>query len=128
MNRRQFFLATLSTAAAIAVPELWVPKRTIFLPPRGGWPSSKIAVVDASYLAQPSSPIESLLQEMRRSYREVFPTISPAAQQYLEACAQYVHMGGFARVEDIRDHVFHRSGATCIRAHEAPEWFRRLEA
>ena len=37
LNRRQFFLATLSTAAAIAVPELWVPKRTIFLPPRGGW-------------------------------------------------------------------------------------------
>lgn len=40
MNRRAFLLA-LSTAAAagLIVPELVLPKRTFFLPPRGGWRS-----------------------------------------------------------------------------------------
>jgi hypothetical protein len=40
MNRRGFFgLLGAAAAAAIAVPELelLVPKRTIFLPPAGGW-------------------------------------------------------------------------------------------
>lgn len=37
MNRRQVFAVL---AAAAAVPnELWIPKRTIFLPPKGGWPA-----------------------------------------------------------------------------------------
>lgn len=40
MNRRGFFgLFAGATAAAIALPnfELLLPKRTIFLPPAGGW-------------------------------------------------------------------------------------------
>jgi len=41
MNRRGFLAALGVTAAGaatgLAVPELWTPKRTFFLPPRGGW-------------------------------------------------------------------------------------------
>lgn len=29
-------------AAALVVPELFVPKRTFFLPPKGGWPNGTI--------------------------------------------------------------------------------------
>ena len=47
MNRRGF-LATLGLAAgALAIPELWTPKRTFFLPPRGGWlPAGTVAIQD----------------------------------------------------------------------------------
>ena len=42
MNRRGFLAALGFTAAGaatgLAVPELWTPKRTFFLPPRSGWP------------------------------------------------------------------------------------------
>ena len=37
MNRRGFLAALGLTGAGLAVPELWIPKRTFFLPPRGGW-------------------------------------------------------------------------------------------
>ena len=41
MNRRGFLAALGITAAAsaagLALPELWTPKRTFFLPPRTGW-------------------------------------------------------------------------------------------
>ena len=45
MNRRGFLKFLLPTAGALAVApellaEIWTPKRTIFLPPRAGWPSS----------------------------------------------------------------------------------------
>jgi hypothetical protein len=41
MNRRAL-LGMLAGAAtgALILPELWVPKRKWFLPPRGGWPSA----------------------------------------------------------------------------------------
>lgn len=41
MNRRQFLTSALASVPVIAAPaallEALVPKRTIFLPPRGGW-------------------------------------------------------------------------------------------
>ena len=37
MNRRRF-LQILTAPAGLAAAELIVPHRTIFLPPRGGWP------------------------------------------------------------------------------------------
>lgn len=41
MNRRGFLGLIAgtagATAAGLAIPELWTPKRTFFLPPRGGW-------------------------------------------------------------------------------------------
>ena len=41
MNRRGFLttlgLTAAGTAAGLAVPELWTPRRTFFLPPRTGW-------------------------------------------------------------------------------------------
>lgn len=38
MNRRSFVgLLAATLPAALIVPELWVPKRTFFLPPAGGW-------------------------------------------------------------------------------------------
>jgi hypothetical protein len=45
MNRRSFLKFLLPTSgAAVVAPELlaeiWTPKRTIFLPPRGGWLSA----------------------------------------------------------------------------------------
>lgn len=41
MNRRQFFSRVLGPiAATITVPEL---ARTIFLPPRGGWPTADLS-------------------------------------------------------------------------------------
>lgn len=43
MNRRSFLSllagTTAAAAAGLAIPELWTPKRTFFLPPRDGWPS-----------------------------------------------------------------------------------------
>lgn len=39
ISRRQFVGILAGAAAAIAVPELLVPKRTFFLPPPGGWPN-----------------------------------------------------------------------------------------
>lgn len=41
MNRRQFLLRAGIASAALAVPELWVSKQTIFLPPSGGWVSRR---------------------------------------------------------------------------------------
>jgi len=40
MNRRHFLAALAAGGTAIAVPELWTPSRTFFLPPKGGWLSS----------------------------------------------------------------------------------------
>lgn len=37
MNRRGFMLGAVQAAAALAVGEALLPKRTIFLPPKGGW-------------------------------------------------------------------------------------------
>lgn len=37
LNRRGFLAALGLATGALAVPELWTPKRTFFLPPRGGW-------------------------------------------------------------------------------------------
>lgn len=37
ISRRGFLLGTAAAAAAVIVPELEVPKKTIFLPPAGGW-------------------------------------------------------------------------------------------
>lgn len=38
MNRRQVLKALLAAPAIAVIPEIIVPKRTIFLPPRRGWP------------------------------------------------------------------------------------------
>lgn len=38
ITRRQLLIAA-ALVPAILLPELWVPKRTIFLPPHGGWPA-----------------------------------------------------------------------------------------
>lgn len=38
MDRRGFFKILAATAAAaIVLPEIWTPSKTIFLPPRQGW-------------------------------------------------------------------------------------------
>lgn len=37
MNRRKFLGFLAAAGAAIAVPELLVPKKSFFLPPAGGW-------------------------------------------------------------------------------------------
>jgi hypothetical protein len=41
MNRRGFLailgITVAGAAAGVAIPELWTPKRTFFLPPKGGW-------------------------------------------------------------------------------------------
>lgn len=37
MDRRKFLTWATASTAALAVPELWTPKRTFFLPPRSGW-------------------------------------------------------------------------------------------
>ena len=37
MNRRALFKSLAGIAGALLVPELFVPKRTFFLPPLGGW-------------------------------------------------------------------------------------------
>ena len=46
VNRRGFLAALGLATGAIAVPELWTPKRTFFLPPRGGWvpPPGTVAI------------------------------------------------------------------------------------
>ena len=41
ISRRQFLTYAAIGAGAIAVPELLLPKRTFFLPPKGGWNSGK---------------------------------------------------------------------------------------
>lgn len=43
MNRRGFLALLGGAGAALLVPELLVPKRTIFLPPAGGWPVDALA-------------------------------------------------------------------------------------
>jgi hypothetical protein len=55
MNRRGFFgLLAGATAAAIALPEieLLVPKRTIFLPPAGGWIGRGNQLLTIKYIAE----------------------------------------------------------------------------
>lgn len=37
MNRRKFFGLTAATVAALGLPEIVLPERQIFLPPRNGW-------------------------------------------------------------------------------------------
>jgi hypothetical protein len=37
MNRRNFISLATTAAGILLLPELLVPKRTFFLPPRGGW-------------------------------------------------------------------------------------------
>lgn len=37
MNRRGFLSLIAPAAALIVAPELFIPKRTFFLPPAGGW-------------------------------------------------------------------------------------------
>lgn len=43
MVKRRHFLAMLGAAGALAGSELLLPKRSIFLPPIGGWPHGRIA-------------------------------------------------------------------------------------
>lgn len=59
MNRRGFLSLIAPAAAALIVPQLLVPKRTIFLPPRGGWSEfQEIRVDDVVYLyGKPQLPI-----------------------------------------------------------------------
>jgi hypothetical protein len=40
VNRRELF--ALLAGALVAPQALWTPARTIFLPPRGGWPTTPI--------------------------------------------------------------------------------------
>ena len=44
MNRRHFFGMTLAALAAAGLPALVLPERTIFLPPRQGWWTPKLAL------------------------------------------------------------------------------------
>ena len=37
MNRRKFFGLSAATVAALGLPEIVLPERKIFLPPRSGW-------------------------------------------------------------------------------------------
>jgi hypothetical protein len=40
MNRRELFKQLIGSTALLAIPELLLPCKTIFLPPRGGWIAS----------------------------------------------------------------------------------------
>ena len=51
MNRRGFLSAMGLTAAGFAVPELWTPKRTFFLPPPGGWAARPAALETLTFPA-----------------------------------------------------------------------------
>lgn len=44
MNRRGLLQLLAGSAAALAAGELLIPSRTIFLPPRGGWPTSRLGM------------------------------------------------------------------------------------
>lgn len=85
MNRRQFFGRVLGPiAAAVAVPEL---ARTIFLPPRGGWPSAlgDFDTANMRYLAHEG--------------------------QYIQRYTYQTHALGFVITEEaIEDTVYRRSG------------------
>jgi hypothetical protein len=43
MNRRDLFKAMAGGLVAVATTELWTPSRSIFLPPRGGWPLHEVS-------------------------------------------------------------------------------------
>jgi hypothetical protein len=59
MNRRGFLGVLAGAAAAIAVPELLIPKRSFFLPPPGGWRPS-----DLTSLAQGRRYAEALARSL----------------------------------------------------------------
>jgi len=48
ISRRQFLTYAAIGAGVIAVPELLLPKRTFFLPPKGGWRGWYLTVDTAS--------------------------------------------------------------------------------
>lgn len=52
MNRRGFLTLAGTAAAALAIPELWIPKRTFFLPPRGGWLPPRTSAIQEPYAYQ----------------------------------------------------------------------------
>lgn len=82
MNRRGFFgLFTAGTAVAInpALAELLVPKRTIFLPPAGGWlGGNRLLTVDAlvkdllATFEQAMHESNQLAEQVNREYDESF--------------------------------------------------------
>jgi hypothetical protein len=41
VNRRQFFGMTAAAVAAAGLPAFVLPRKTIFLPPKGGWDATE---------------------------------------------------------------------------------------
>ena len=46
MNRRHFFGMTLAGVVAAGLPEILLPEKSIFLPPRGGWQNWTMREID----------------------------------------------------------------------------------
>ena len=75
MNRRHFLAALAAGSTAIAVPELWTPSRTFFLPPKGGWANPLDAIRDGGWTS-PKYMLASaqLKREMERVIAETYST------------------------------------------------------
>jgi hypothetical protein len=59
VTRRKFLGILAGATAAIAVPELLIPKRTFFLPPLGGWRPT-----DLTYLEQGRRYAEAMARSL----------------------------------------------------------------
>lgn len=56
MNRRGFLRGAIGAAAALAIGEAFLPKRSIFLPPAGGWPAGQLGSFrGVDYLTSPNA-------------------------------------------------------------------------
>jgi hypothetical protein len=64
VSRRGFLGCLAGAAAAIAVPELLVPKRTFFLPPDGGW-------INSLPFKQPDPALFEVLEEIDRASNDM---------------------------------------------------------
>lgn len=89
MNRRGFLTLLAGAAAIAAVPELFVPKRTFFLPPAGGWLRD-----DYYSLEWPNVLREKLAQDMADAYARDHVILSAEYYTPIEPADPFVRIGG----------------------------------
>lgn len=106
MKRRGFLGVLTGAAAAIAVPELLLPKRTYFLPPAGGWDGSGDFTLEGWIKPFPFNEPSPVLFEMLRS----LPEIPPLTGYYVEWIPSRLHTEDSSGIilEETNDGRWHR--------------------
>lgn len=109
MNRRQFFGMTAAAVAAAGLSPLVLPERTIFLPPRSGWPHEPWYIREIRQYTinddQIPTRFDALYEDIwgsERQYRVDFPQVTALDALHDPSIFDRQRKSALAQMEAIR--------------------------